>query len=584
MTSDGIESPRETAVAPLAVVPWRGWGEAAFAEAARDSRPIFLTLQTSWCAWCRRLETETFADPRVVELLSEEIVPVRVDAERYPHVRDRYIGAGWPTNALLTPSGGVLWSGPFVEADALLTAARATLSAWRQSGPQLEAELERRRAAIDSARGRRAAGGMPRREAADDILTYLQDDFDDRNGGFGGEPKYPPVAAVEFLYLQASRLGAPAFGDMADRTLDGMLAGAMRAPETGAFHRYALAEDWTRPSSEHLLGVNAELARCYALGASYRGRADWAEAAESAVGWVEDALARGDGLYGGSVAAPPLPGLAPAAPEGARGRPRDATAFADANAAWARCLADAGVALGRSDWIERAADTVERVAQEFGVEEGLPSHFLSEDGQSGVGERLLVDAAEVLAALTAVASAAGSGALLRRAAEFARVLGAGLWSDEGGFLEFTGDTRGPLGPPDRPFHENATAARTLLALHALDGARGWRTQAEVILAFLSPVAARYGIDGAAFALATDEFFEPAPLVVLREEADAGEQPGAAARGVPGVRIWRLTEDVELRQRAFAADGPPEAWVWGGGSWAGPFSAGDDLRRRLVAER
>lgn len=566
-------------------VPWREWGKAAFAEAVAERKPIFLSLQTRWCAWCRRLESETFADPGVISLLASSTVPVRVDAERLPHVRDRYIGPGWPTNAFLTPSGGVLWTGPFVDPAELLSAGRAVLSAWEERGRELEQELDRRRAAVASGRRRRSVGGMPRREAGDDVLTFLQQAFDARNGGFGDAPKYPAVDAVALLYAQAERLGAPDLADLADRTLDGMLAGELRDAGEGGFYRYALGPDWTNPSTERLLAVNAELARCYARASALRRRDDWREAAERAIVWASAALVRDDGLMASSLAAPAIPrdeGQS-AAPR-ADAATRDDTAFADANGTWIRCLAEAGEALERQDWILRSRELLDLARLRFDDDpEVLPLHFLGEaDATSPRG--LLMDAVELLAAAVAVARATGSLDALAYAGGLADRMRRELWSEDGGFLERAGSPGDPLGPPERPFHENAAAAAALLSLDALADTGGARSQAERILAFLSPAASRYGLDAAGFALATAEFFDPAPLAVIRREPDAGAAPGpwrAVVAETPLGRAWLLTEDAPIGGRQFRADGEEAAWVKRDGDWRGPALAPGELRALLV---
>ena len=551
-------------------VPWRAWGPAAFAEAAEAERPIFLSLQTRWCAWCRRLERETFADRRVARLLADATVPIRVDAERYPHVRDRYVTSGWPTNAFLTPSGGVLWSGPFVEPAELLPAARRVLAAWERQAEELEAELERRRAAIASGRKQASRGGMPRREAADAVLTFLRQSFDARNGGFGEAPKYPPVDAVALLYAEAERVGDADLVGMADRTLDGMLAGELWERETGAFHRYALAEDWTEPSTERLLTVNAELARCYALSAALRDRDDWREVAERAVAWVEDALARTHGLVAASVAARDEDGAAV----------RDDTAFADANAAWVRCLADAGAALGKADWVERARAALAAARAAFDDDSAsLPRHFVAEDEDGAPPRGLLVDAAELLTAAVAVARASGEAETLAYAIDLAERMRAELWSEHGGFRDRPHLAGDPLGAPERPFHENATAAAALLSLDALAETGGARSQAERTLALLSPTAPRYGLDAAGFALATLEFFDAAPVAVVRTDSAAGPLRSAAATSARG-RCWNLTEDAPVAGRTFEAAGDPAAWVKRDGDWSGPVTEASELRALL----
>ncbi|ETW98674.1 MAG: hypothetical protein ETSY2_42410 [Candidatus Entotheonella gemina] len=43
-------------------IDWYPWGEAAFAKAKRENKPIFLSIGYSTCHWCHVMERESFAD------------------------------------------------------------------------------------------------------------------------------------------------------------------------------------------------------------------------------------------------------------------------------------------------------------------------------------------------------------------------------------------------------------------------------------------------------------------------------------------------------------------------------------------
>ena len=49
--------------------------------AATSPRPIFIDTYTDWCSWCKRLETETFANPVIAEILNTRFYPVKFNAE-----------------------------------------------------------------------------------------------------------------------------------------------------------------------------------------------------------------------------------------------------------------------------------------------------------------------------------------------------------------------------------------------------------------------------------------------------------------------------------------------------------------------
>jgi hypothetical protein len=125
-------------------VRWRTWGADAFEEAAREDRPLLLNLTAFWCHWCHVMDETTYSEPDLIRLLNEELVPLRVDADQHPHVQDRYIAGGWPTNAFLTPSGEVLWAGTYVEPDEFRQVARGVLAAWRGRRDELQVEIVRR--------------------------------------------------------------------------------------------------------------------------------------------------------------------------------------------------------------------------------------------------------------------------------------------------------------------------------------------------------------------------------------------------------------------------------------------------------
>jgi uncharacterized protein YyaL (SSP411 family) len=93
-------------------VDWYPWGEAAFARARKENRPVFLSVGYATCHWCHVMERESFEDPEVAELLNREFVSVKVDREERPDVDSVYMAyvqaatgsGGWPMTVILTPS------------------------------------------------------------------------------------------------------------------------------------------------------------------------------------------------------------------------------------------------------------------------------------------------------------------------------------------------------------------------------------------------------------------------------------------------------------------------------------------------
>jgi hypothetical protein len=49
-------------------VDWYPWGEEAFAAAARDDKPIFLSIGYATCHWCHVMARESFEDEEIAAL------------------------------------------------------------------------------------------------------------------------------------------------------------------------------------------------------------------------------------------------------------------------------------------------------------------------------------------------------------------------------------------------------------------------------------------------------------------------------------------------------------------------------------
>jgi uncharacterized protein len=488
-------------------ITWRPWGREAFDEAARSDRPVLLNLTASWCRACQEMDETTLSDAGVIAALNRDVVAVRVDGDRSPHVQDRYIAGGWPTNALLAPTGEVFWSGTYVDGPELLRVVQGVVAAWRDRRGELEQEILRRRKAMEAARSRRPTVGIVRREAADDVLTGAQELFDARNGGFGTAPKFIHAEAVELLLTQAERHGNPDWAAMAERTLDGMLAGELEDRAGGGFFHYALDADWTRPQVEKLLSVNARVLSAFAFAAGRTDREDWRAAVERTVLWVESTLGR-DGLWAGSQYADPAYFAADAAERAGMLPPLvDDTIYAASSAMWIAALADAGRRLGRADWVERASSGLDTLLETMAAPDDSLIHYTAPGTTSVRG--LLVDLVHGARAGLAVAMAADRDDALDHARRLVATLETTLWNDGGGFTDHrqSPDSLGALRFRDTPFEENAIAARLLLAMARRTGERSYRAMAERILALLSPLAGRYAVEGATFACGVEEFFE-----------------------------------------------------------------------------
>ncbi|HEY6878145.1 MAG TPA: DUF255 domain-containing protein, partial [Polyangiales bacterium] len=91
---------------PRAVEPgapaWQEFSEQAFARAKAEHKLVLLSVQAVFCHWCHVMNATTYRDPRVLALLAQHFVVVRVDEAAHPDLRERYAAWGWPATALLS--------------------------------------------------------------------------------------------------------------------------------------------------------------------------------------------------------------------------------------------------------------------------------------------------------------------------------------------------------------------------------------------------------------------------------------------------------------------------------------------------
>jgi len=57
--------------------------EEALERHRQNPKKIFVDIYTDWCGWCKRMESETFSHPVIVEYINTNFYPVKLNAE-YP--------------------------------------------------------------------------------------------------------------------------------------------------------------------------------------------------------------------------------------------------------------------------------------------------------------------------------------------------------------------------------------------------------------------------------------------------------------------------------------------------------------------
>jgi len=286
-------------------VHWLPWGDAAFAKARAEDKPILLDIGAVWCHWCHVMDGESYEDPTVAEVLNRDFVCVKVDRDERPDVDARYQRAvqalsgqgGWPLTAFLTPAGEVFFGGTYFPPEqnqygrpgfrsVLVQVARA----YREDRDRINANANAIRqhivASLDEAKAGSATPALV--ELGADQMARM---FDVRHGGFGSAPKFPHPAACEFLLARWHDTRLDWARDIVEKTLTAMARGGIRDHVGGGFHRYATDERWIVPHFEKMSYDNSELLRAYLSAYQAFGTPLFREVATGTVDWVLEVLA-----------------------------------------------------------------------------------------------------------------------------------------------------------------------------------------------------------------------------------------------------------------------------------------------------
>lgn len=90
---------------PSAQIPWQPWSNEVFARAEKEHRFVLLDLGAVWCHWCHVMEDITYRDPKVIALIRQRYIAVRVDQDARPDLSNRYEDYGWPATVVFNFDG-----------------------------------------------------------------------------------------------------------------------------------------------------------------------------------------------------------------------------------------------------------------------------------------------------------------------------------------------------------------------------------------------------------------------------------------------------------------------------------------------
>jgi uncharacterized protein YyaL (SSP411 family) len=483
---------------PSAGIAWLPWERATFERAARERKPLLLSIGASWCHGCAVMDRTTYAAPDIIEAVNARVVPVRVDADRRPDVNERYNLDGWPTTALLTPAGDVLTGSTYVTPDVM----RRMLAEVCEAVASRYDELMAR--GLQAAEARRRAPAPPRYEvdhgAPDWMAEHLLAQADLEYGGFGTGGKFLQLSTLRFALARYEAGRDNRLAALVGASLDGMLRGGIADEVDGGFFRYAAGRDWSRPHTEKMLEDQAGMVQVLLEASLVLGRDDLRDRAVDVVRYVRRTLSdetRG-GFFASQRADEEYYAVSGSVRQTLDPPPVDRTLFTDVNAQGAAAWLRAGELLGDVDLGRMALRSLEHV---------LLGTYQPGDGVAhyrGGVRGLLTDHVHAAWGLLHLHDATANPTYSMLAEELIRTAVRTMWDERhGGFLDHApgAEDIGLLHDPVKPLALNCLAARVLARLAALTGQDDLRRLATAALGSQTGVYRTIGVAGAAYASA-----------------------------------------------------------------------------------
>ncbi|MDB5367136.1 MAG: thymidylate kinase [Rhodospirillales bacterium] len=295
-------------------VDWLPWGEAAFAKARAENKPILLSIGYAACHWCHVMAHESFESDGVAKLMNERFVPVKVDREERPDLDAIYQNAlsllgqqgGWPLTMFLDADGHPFWGGTYFPPEPrhgrpsfsqVLTRIGELYATEPEKVAQNRAALSDALTQLSHARaGKSLDAAIPYR-----VAQRFAEAVDPDWGGVGSAPKFPNAPILRLLWRAWTQGGDEPARDATLLTLVRIVNGGIYDHLGGGFARYSTDAQWLVPHFEKMLYDNAQLLELLAFAWAGTGAGLFAQRAAETVAWLEREMRAEHGAFAATI-------------------------------------------------------------------------------------------------------------------------------------------------------------------------------------------------------------------------------------------------------------------------------------------
>lgn len=289
-------------------IDWYSWGNEAFERAAKEDKPIFLSIGYSACHWCHVFAHESFEDEEIAELLNKHFISIKVDKEERPDIDSVYMSVcqaftgsgGWPTSIFMTADQKPFFAGTYFPKTSRggMIGFRELLLAIHEKWVSDRDMLLRQ--SDEMIRRLKRAEAMP--NDVDMDLTHLavsqyEHIYDEKHGGFGRAPKFPTPHNLLFLLTYYENYKIPSCLRMTEHTLMQMYRGGMFDHVGFGFCRYSTDKKFLAPHFEKMLYDNALLILAYCKAYTVTQKEIYLDVAEKTAAYVLKEMSSSQGGF-----------------------------------------------------------------------------------------------------------------------------------------------------------------------------------------------------------------------------------------------------------------------------------------------
>jgi uncharacterized protein len=257
-------------------VDWYPWGEEAIQKAAKENKPILVSIGYSACHWCHVMERESFEDESTAALMNERFINIKIDREERPDLDHIYMDAvqamtgsgGWPLNVFLTPEKKPFYGGTYFPPVKAFNRSSwketliAVSDAFRLKRQEIDAQAENLTEYLLSSnffgmKNQNDVENIFSKEKIDEIFQNIMKSADKEWGGFGRAPKFPQTYTIQFLLRYAHFQKNEEALRQALLSINKMIEGGIYDQIGGGFSRYSTDTEWLTPHFEKMLYDNA---------------------------------------------------------------------------------------------------------------------------------------------------------------------------------------------------------------------------------------------------------------------------------------------------------------------------------------